>query len=71
MPKVKISKDNCKGCQLCVAYCPKGLLGIDSGLNKLGFHPAVFNNKNKNSCIGCRFCVLVCPEGCIEVIKDD
>ena len=71
MPKVKIAKDNCKGCQLCVAYCPKGALKMDSSLNKLGFYPAAVNQKSKNNCSGCRFCVIVCPEGCIEVLKDE
>ena len=71
MPKVKVSRDKCKGCQLCVAFCPKGVLKIDSSFNKLGFHPAVVNSKNKSKCIGCRFCAIVCPEGCIEVLKDE
>lgn len=70
MPKIKINKDRCKGCYLCVSYCPKGLITIDSELNKLGVKPVKFQNKKGVQCIGCAFCALICPDCGIEVIKE-
>jgi 2-oxoglutarate ferredoxin oxidoreductase subunit delta len=66
MPRIKIDKEHCKGCQLCLINCPKGLIKIDSSLNKKGIKPAVFV---KGRCNGCRFCAVICPDGAIEVYR--
>ncbi len=44
MPKVKIKRERCKGCQLCLIYCPKGLIKKDESLNKKGIQPLVFQD---------------------------
>lgn len=67
MAKIKIDKDKCKGCEFCVIYCPKGLIGISQGLNKRGAHPAVFKKGKQSKCSACAICARVCPEVCIEV----
>ena len=69
MPKVKIKPERCKGCYLCIAYCPKGLIKKDSSLNVLGVQAVVFQEDEKNKCTGCEFCALICPDFCVEVIK--
>jgi len=66
MAKIKISKDRCKACYLCITHCPKGVIVIDSKFNKLGVKPAKFKNSKDKKCIGCNFCCLICPEVCIE-----
>ncbi|MDP3142906.1 MAG: 4Fe-4S binding protein [Candidatus Omnitrophota bacterium] len=69
MPKVKINKNKCKGCYLCVAYCPKGMLEQDNQLNVLGIQAVLFKKGKDNQCTGCGFCALICPECGIEVEK--
>ncbi len=66
--KVKIDSDRCKGCTLCVLFCPGKSLQISKKFNKAGYHPAVFVEEGK--CSGCGFCYLMCPDVCIEVEKD-
>ena len=68
MAKIKIDKERCKGCYLCIGACPKAGLEIDEALNKKGFRPAGF--KKGASCTGCCFCAIMCPDCCIEGIKE-
>lgn len=56
---VFIRKNHCKGCELCIEFCPKGVLARSKGFNAKGYHyPVVMNAE----CINCRLCVTVCPE---------
>lgn len=56
---VKVYQDWCKGCGICVAFCPAKVLKI--------------NNKNKaevvqeDECINCGFCEVHCPDFAILV----
>jgi len=67
MPDIKIDKDKCKGCELCVIHCPKQQIEISEELNEEGMHFAVFKNEGK--CTGCCICAKVCPDVAIEVYK--
>jgi 2-oxoglutarate ferredoxin oxidoreductase subunit delta len=67
MPKIEIDKERCKGCQLCILYCPNGCIEIDPSVNKKGLHPVSFKKEDK--CSGCSLCGLVCPDVCITVYK--
>ena len=55
----------CKGCSLCVTACPRELIGLKDGLNKLGYHPADLI-KDEN-CNGCGLCAIMCPDMIITV----
>ena len=66
MAHIKIDREKCKGCMLCIAVCPKKQLQADSALNKKGINPVVFMNVD---CNGCALCALVCPDMAIEVYK--
>ncbi len=48
----------CKGCNICVAFCPKKVLVLKNG--------KVFAEKPE-LCIGCRICELRCPDFAIEI----
>jgi NAD-dependent dihydropyrimidine dehydrogenase PreA subunit len=66
---VTIVDDLCKGCALCVAYCPPGVLSTAPGLNRNGYHPALFAG---TGCTGCAVCFYVCPEpGAVTVYRGD
>jgi 2-oxoglutarate ferredoxin oxidoreductase subunit delta len=67
MATVKINKERCKGCGLCVMYCPKGCLAISDEINKLGIKPAAV--KENSNCTSCTFCALICPDCAIEIYK--
>ncbi len=50
----------CKGCNICVAFCPKHVLSLRAG--------KVFEERPE-LCIGCRMCELRCPDFAIEVYE--
>jgi len=78
MAKINIDSDKCKGCLLCVSFCPKGLIVMDKKLNQRGVKPVRFSRKSgippkagkeDNECLGCAMCAIICPDCCIEVYK--
>ena len=67
MPRIKVDTEKCKGCLLCVSFCPKGFIVVDKGMNRRGVKPARF--KENSECLGCAMCAIICPDCCIEVYK--
>lgn len=66
--KITFAQDRCKGCELCIAICPKNLIAIDTGTtNRKGYHPAVITDEEK--CIACASCAKICPDSIITVEK--
>ena len=41
MGEIKIDRERCKGCELCVHFCPKHCIAIDESYNSRGYRPAV------------------------------
>jgi len=68
---VKIDFEKCKGCELCVYYCPKQVLEISKKSNKKGYFPAKTKRNYKEKCIGCGNCYIICPDCAIEVYKNN
>lgn len=67
MPKVVIDQERCKGCQICVEFCPPKVLAMSSALNTRGFYPAVLIDEER--CTSCAACAIVCPDIAIAVYK--
>jgi 2-oxoglutarate ferredoxin oxidoreductase subunit delta len=67
MAKIKIDKEKCKGCLLCLNFCPRGAIKKSEKLNKLGLNFVEY--KDSDACLGCMMCAIVCPDCCIEVYK--
>ncbi len=66
--KVTFRQDRCKGCELCVSVCPKGIVVIDTEItNRKGYHPATVKEMEK--CIACASCAKICPDSIITVEK--
>jgi 2-oxoglutarate ferredoxin oxidoreductase subunit delta len=59
----RIERDWCKGCGICVAFCPKKVLELDEHNKAVAVRVA--------DCIGCRLCELRCPDLAIEVELED
>ncbi len=64
---IEIDQERCKGCLLCIEYCPKKAISLSGKLNLKGYFVARLNDDN--GCNGCATCAVVCPEVAIEVYK--
>jgi len=63
---IVIETDRCKGCGLCSAVCPTGIVFMDDAvMNVKGYQPAAVSDMDK--CLGCGYCALVCPDVAIYV----
>ncbi len=70
--KILINGERCKGCHLCIEFCPNGNIEVDEVLNKKGYNPARFREtkeEGEKGCTGCAQCAVVCPEIAIEVYR--
>jgi 2-oxoglutarate ferredoxin oxidoreductase subunit delta len=65
--KITISREYCKGCEICVSFCPKKMITLSAELNNSGYSVAVY--RESGECTGCAVCALVCPEAAIEVYR--
>lgn len=63
MKKLVFEASWCKGCGICVAFCPKKALELSGGKVKL---------RDDNSCVLCGQCELRCPDYAIylEEVKE-
>jgi len=65
-PKLKqhrVESEWCKGCGICVHFCPKKVLELDAEQKAKAVRP--------DDCICCRLCQYRCPDLAIEVICED
>lgn len=66
---IHIDSEICKGCGLCIYYCPKEVLGLSEQINTRGFKSAEV--VNLDNCVVCRLCEYGCPDLAIYVKKAD
>jgi len=65
--KVCIDSDLCKGCGICVEFCPRGVFKLKEDLSESGIHLAVAKEEEK--CTVCHLCELYCPDFAIAVVE--
>ncbi len=58
-----VNREWCKGCGICVAFCPKDVLELDDKDKVVA--------AREEQCIACRLCELRCPDLAIEVIIEE
>ena len=61
-PKLKqhlINRDWCKGCGICVEFCPKNVLELDDSERAAAVR--------LEDCICCRLCEMRCPDLAIDI----
>ncbi|NWG03803.1 MAG: DUF362 domain-containing protein [Syntrophaceae bacterium] len=63
-PQVK--KKACKGCEICLSWCPQSAISMVSRESGTGDKPSVAFIDSKN-CIGCGECILACPSSAIQI----
>lgn len=66
--KAVIDPEQCKGCGICVATCPFGVLELSSTYNSSGYPVATVAHPDK--CTGCALCAQACPDVAIEVYRE-
>ncbi len=67
---VFIDPNYCKGCGLCIHFCPHGVFEPSTEVNRRGYRVPVHAHPEK--CVGCMLCEHLCPDLaiCISVKED-
>jgi 2-oxoglutarate ferredoxin oxidoreductase subunit delta len=65
MHTIEIKNDWCKGCYICIEFCPKGVLEKDKSSLVRGFYPVIVARPEE--CTACRQCELLCPDLAIAI----
>ncbi len=66
---IKIDKERCKGCGLCIEFCPRKVLTFSAEINRKGYHPP--QPSSPENCTGCLSCILVCPDLAIDIFRKE
>lgn len=67
--RIHIDERVCKGCDLCVFYCPRDVLRLSGRRNQKGYSVAEVHNLG--DCTGCKLCEISCPDLAIYVQVDE
>lgn len=54
----------CKGCEICVAVCPKKVFSKSRKISSAGYFCPEIKDE---LCSGCRQCELLCPDQALKV----
>jgi 2-oxoglutarate ferredoxin oxidoreductase subunit delta len=66
--EITINEEYCKGCGLCVEFCPQGCIVMSTDkFNSRGLLMPVFSEPEK--CTGCTTCGFMCPDAAIVVYR--
>lgn len=58
---IQVKQEWCKGCTICVEFCPEEVLAMDGNKVKV---------VNPQACKGCTLCELMCPDFAITVVRN-
>lgn len=60
--QVFLIASRCKGCGICIRFCPRHVLCESSETNGRGYHVPEIAPGMEDGCVHCQFCSLVCPD---------
>ncbi len=63
-----LNEDYCKGCQICIAECPKDAIRARTQINAKGYYLPEAGDMAR--CTGCKLCEIVCPDFAIAIETD-
>ena len=69
--QVFVIPERCKGCGICVRFCPQEVLQVSDRTNAKGYHYPDIAPGKENACVHCQFCMLVCAEFAIFTLPTD
>ena len=67
--RIEIDTQRCKGCGLCVVFCPLGNLEVVDEPNDAGHYPV--RVKDEAACTGCAICAVMCPDVAIRITVEE
>lgn len=65
--RIEIKDNLCKGCDICIEFCPTNVFDESSELNRRGYYVPVV--ARLEDCTGCRLCDLLCPDMAIIITE--
>ncbi len=67
--KIIIDKRLCKGCGICVEFCPQKILELGDEIDERGLHlPTAVR---PDECKACSICELYCPDFAIAIVREE
>ncbi len=69
MAEITIDRMCCKGCDICIAICPRKIFVRSKKRN--GYGTNMPEAQNQDNCSVCRMCERMCPDGAINVEQGD
>ncbi len=63
--KINIDSAVCKGCGLCILYCPKKVFRMSGKRNEKGYD--IIEAFEPDKCNGCKLCEISCPDIAIYI----
>ncbi len=67
--KIFVDEEFCKGCGICVHFCPRDALKLSEEFNERGCNVPIPADMDR--CTGCRMCELFCPDFAIAIAEID
>lgn len=67
MSRIIVDEEKCRGCGLCIVFCPRQVLAASSRFNRDGLQPV--EQARPEQCIGCATCALMCPHVAIILVE--
>jgi len=60
--EILVNEKWCKGCEICVAFCPKQVLAMEKDKAKI---------VKLEACTGCQICEIYCPDFALKVERKE